>query len=721
MFRMEAIRRIAGIAVFVAVIIFSMAGCPESGLPTVTLRSISADYTPISATVYTNTPLDDLKAGLTVTAKYSDNTSKAVTSYSLSGTLTVGTSSVTVTYQGQTTNFTVADVTAVITYTVIQDGGEDNLTDSTGIGFTFSASVDSFNLTAADIAIGGNAAKDTDAELTGSDATWTLSPITVEHAGKATVAITKIGIEAGTQHVTVYKEGEEAPTLSGITATYTQGSTIVYTDTPLNDLKAGLIVKAQYSNEEVETLSANEYTLGGTLTVGESSVTVTYVEGDITKTATFTVTVTASLTTKILTSITLNTDEVTKTYEHGDELDLSGLVVTAHYSNAADAVVTGYTADPADGEALVAGKDTPITISYTEGEVTKEDSFTINVTFSTQIRQESTTYSATGIATTGLLADVIAAIKTAANGADTTIQFGDSETPLSTTDSAAFNGIGWGAITLKGSITSGLTGAAGTVTIGDAVSAKLAGSIANSNNTATTSTNNAGKAVFISSGTTGTVEVVEGANISATGGNALYHNGSSTVIISGGTLTSANASASNATAGTSIGTVCCNGDAASLTISGGTVTNTASTNGFVVWMNSTGATTTMLTLSGGTITTSVANSRAVGLVWSTSVTFEGEGPTITGTGQIYVSNGSTNPWGNGKMIAGPTFNPGSKTYTLGFSSTAAPTSGTLIVENGAKYNYDYNEETDTWTAKATPTFTASNLTLTRDGNDLRRQ
>lgn len=70
------------------------------------LQSISAVYTQ-SGTVYTTTSLDDLKSDLVVTATFEDNTTKTVTNYTLSGTLTVGTSTITVTYFTETTTFNV--------------------------------------------------------------------------------------------------------------------------------------------------------------------------------------------------------------------------------------------------------------------------------------------------------------------------------------------------------------------------------------------------------------------------------------------------------------------------------------------------------------------------------------------------------------------------------------------------------------------------------------
>ena len=71
-------------------------------------QSITATYTQ-SGTVYDTDSLDSLKADLVVTANYSGGTSETVPSsdYTLSGTLTEGTSTITVSYAGLTTTFTV--------------------------------------------------------------------------------------------------------------------------------------------------------------------------------------------------------------------------------------------------------------------------------------------------------------------------------------------------------------------------------------------------------------------------------------------------------------------------------------------------------------------------------------------------------------------------------------------------------------------------------------
>ena len=80
------------------------------------------------------------------------------------------------------------------------------------------------------------------------------------------------------------------PTLTGITADYTNTATI-YPTTPLNSLKTGLTVRAAYSDKTSKTLNAADYTLSGTLAVGTSTVTVTYQDN----TTTFNVTVEAEI------------------------------------------------------------------------------------------------------------------------------------------------------------------------------------------------------------------------------------------------------------------------------------------------------------------------------------------------------------------------------------------------------------------------------------------
>lgn len=75
--------------------------------PPVDVLFISAVFNQGSAVIYNTDSLDTLKQYLTVTATMSDSTTRTVTNYTLSGTLAVGTSTITVSYGGKTTTFNV--------------------------------------------------------------------------------------------------------------------------------------------------------------------------------------------------------------------------------------------------------------------------------------------------------------------------------------------------------------------------------------------------------------------------------------------------------------------------------------------------------------------------------------------------------------------------------------------------------------------------------------
>lgn len=86
----------------------------------INVTSIAAVYEQ-SGTVYTTDSLDVLRDDLTVTAYYDNGTSAVVNDYTLSGTLTVGTSAITVSYGGESTTFNVT-VSALNAYWDIGHG-----------------------------------------------------------------------------------------------------------------------------------------------------------------------------------------------------------------------------------------------------------------------------------------------------------------------------------------------------------------------------------------------------------------------------------------------------------------------------------------------------------------------------------------------------------------------------------------------------------------------
>lgn len=79
-------------------------------------------------------------------------------------------------------------------------------------------------------------------------------------------------------------------TLLSITATFSQGSAVIFDDASLDSLKQYLAVTANYDDSSSETLADSAYTLSGTLTAGTSTITASY--GG--KSDTFNVTVTST-------------------------------------------------------------------------------------------------------------------------------------------------------------------------------------------------------------------------------------------------------------------------------------------------------------------------------------------------------------------------------------------------------------------------------------------
>lgn len=160
--------------------------------PPAELASISAVYTQ-SGTVYTTDTLDSLKTNLVVTAHYTDSTTETVTTYTLSGTLTEGTSVITVSYGGKTTAFnvtvtapaTLSSITAVYTQsgTVYDTDTLDSLKSDLVVTAVYS---DSTTQTVAS----------TDYTLSGT-LTEGTSTITVSYGGKSTTFTVTVTHAAG--------------------------------------------------------------------------------------------------------------------------------------------------------------------------------------------------------------------------------------------------------------------------------------------------------------------------------------------------------------------------------------------------------------------------------------------------------------------------------------------------------------------------------------------
>ena len=107
------------------------------------------------------------------------------------------------------------------------------------------------------------------------------------------------------------------------------------------------------------------------LTDGVTKVTITYSELGETCQTTQDITVIHKLL-----SIQVTTNPTKTTYEYGDTLQTTGMVVTASYSDSTSSAVTGYSCSPTSLTAVGTQK---ITVSYTENGVTQSTSFNVTV------------------------------------------------------------------------------------------------------------------------------------------------------------------------------------------------------------------------------------------------------------------------------------------------------------------------------------------------------
>lgn len=141
---------------------------------------------------------------------------------------------------------------------------------------------------------------------------------------------------------------------------------------------AGIVVSLIASNgvqvditEQCTFLPAN----GTPLTASDTSVAISYYwyKDDVTFTTSYPIGV------KSLSSIAITTPPTITEYMVGDELDLTGIVVTATYDDGTFLDVTqNCTFNPADGTVLTAS-NTSVTVTYTEGTITKTASQSITV------------------------------------------------------------------------------------------------------------------------------------------------------------------------------------------------------------------------------------------------------------------------------------------------------------------------------------------------------
>ncbi|MBR4463036.1 MAG: bacterial Ig-like domain-containing protein [Treponema sp.] len=133
--------------------------------------------------------------------------------------------------------------------------------------------------------------------------------------------------------------------------------------------KAGLVVTATYSDNSTADVT-EKCTLSGfdSTTAGDKTITVTYKEGEVEKTVTFTVNVDAAAAT--VTGIAVKTQPTKVSYKAGEKFDPTGLVITVSKSDNTSADVayndetkTTFTFSP-DLETALTTENTKVTVTY---------------------------------------------------------------------------------------------------------------------------------------------------------------------------------------------------------------------------------------------------------------------------------------------------------------------------------------------------------------------
>ena len=164
-----------------------------------------------------------------------------------------------------------------------------------------------------------------------------------------------------TGNVTLYAKWEEAK-LTEISITNGPDKTSYIEGQDFD--KTGMVITASYNDGTSKIVTGYTVINGKDLKVGQTSITVSYKEGEVTKTAAQGVTVAV----KTLTGISITHKPDKTSYIEGQDFDRTGMVVTASYDNGKSEEVTEYKVT--NGTKLNVNQ-TSITVSYKEGEVTK--------------------------------------------------------------------------------------------------------------------------------------------------------------------------------------------------------------------------------------------------------------------------------------------------------------------------------------------------------------
>lgn len=134
---------------------------------------------------------------------------------------------------------------------------------------------------------------------------------------------------------------------------------------------AGMVITAKYSDNATRVVTGWTYSPTGALGMSNTTITITYAEGGVSKTCTQAITVS-----NYLSSIAVTHAPTKTSYFTGETFNSAGMVVTATMADGSKKTVTGYTCSPT----TMAASTTAVTVSYSEGGVTKTTTTPVTVT-----------------------------------------------------------------------------------------------------------------------------------------------------------------------------------------------------------------------------------------------------------------------------------------------------------------------------------------------------
>ena len=337
--------------------------------------------TPPTKTVYEAGDSFD-KTGMVVTVTYDDASTREVTNYNCSPVvLSINDTYVTISYREMMTTVTTTQpVTVKNLLKKIQI-----ITPPTETAYEIGDTIDLTGMVVYAFYSDGTSHEILD---------YSYSPHVVSSASdtEVTITYTEDGItKTAIQDITV----GNTPNLVSI-AVSVPPTKVIYKAGEYFD-PSGMVVTATFDNGTTKNVSGYTYSPTRTLQQDDSVITISYTKKGITKTTTQNITVV------YLTSIAITNPPTYTSYYDDEIFNTAGMEVTAYYSDSTSAVITTYSISPSG--TLPYGT-TSVTISYSEGGITKTTTQDVSVSIRTYDYTNSTvitsggTYNLSGLGAT---------------------------------------------------------------------------------------------------------------------------------------------------------------------------------------------------------------------------------------------------------------------------------------------------------------------------------